>query len=88
MDSKTVKSEYLKVFSILVYCDKERHLTAFLRYGVNDERPPLDGIPGWAKSPKLMKLFDLFLQEQRMFYPFSEANLQRRLLDPRVVFYP
>ncbi|KAI5861106.1 hypothetical protein GGS23DRAFT_209034 [Durotheca rogersii] len=85
-DIRTIRSSYLRVFSILVFTDRLKYIEHFTEHGVNDERLPLLQRPAsWPESRKLDAVFGDFLKHQWKFCPLqlSAGALTGQRLDPR-----
>lgn len=64
----TIRSRYLRTFSLLVYTNQVANLSEFTKYNLNDDKFPLEHLP-WQWPKNFGSLFDSIKNEQWMFFP-------------------
>jgi serine/threonine protein kinase len=86
-DIGTILSDYLRVWSILVYIGRPADIVSFTRYKLDDASLPLVGLPHhWEQAPPFHQLFQAFQDHQWLFCPLEfKAKLHNRVLDKRHV---
>ncbi|KAI2781031.1 hypothetical protein F4815DRAFT_467520 [Daldinia loculata] len=58
---ENIRNHYIRIFSILVYCDAVSHLQEFTRHNLNDAKLPLKQYPAeWPTGPIYARLFGKF----------------------------
>lgn len=85
---ENIRNHYIRIFSILVYCDAVSHLQEFTRHNLNDAKLPLKQHPAeWPTGPIYARLFGKFSKHQWTFFPFifSDAQLDDHCLDDDIV---
>ncbi|KAI1778865.1 hypothetical protein F4818DRAFT_437666 [Hypoxylon cercidicola] len=81
-----IRSDYIRVFSILVLTDRLYCLQEFMEHSLSDERLPLEQRPPqWPNNRLLDDAFDDFLQKQWRFCPLQvrPSMLTGQRLDDR-----
>lgn len=85
----TIRSRYLRTFSLLVYTGQIQHLAQFTAHNLSDAKLPLSDCPvEWpTKTPLFGSLWDSISREQWMFFPLAvdTHQLEDVHLDGRVV---
>lgn len=83
---ETIRNAYIRVFSILVLTDRLYCLADFMKYGLDDERLPLERRPPrWPENKYLDDAFEDFQSRQWKFCPLqtSSHTLTGQRLDNR-----
>lgn len=87
-DLNIIRTNYLRVFSTLVYIGSLSYLPAFQERGLSDQRFPDTTLPGfWNSSLAHKSMFEAFKRHQWMFFPviIDRDSLNGRLLPPEQI---